>query len=176
MTGRERSILQKTPILDDTTFLSDRNDIYSCEITRRIAGGRTTALILLTLAVWGGLSLIIIEIIAATEIFYLFILMILEFLSIVPAMIWLIKNQRRFRQKAAESFYAQFHVNNGELYLNGFQMNVIRNTKKKQMILDDLNTSKTTFYAATFTATVDGGDVDGFAEFCKNNGIKISEI
>lgn len=168
--------MQKTPILDDTAFVSERKDIYACEITRRVAGFKATAQILLLIALWGGASLIILKIIAATEIYLLFILMILEFSAIIPAMLWLIKNQRKFRQKAAESFYARFNVDNGELYLNGFKMNVLRNTKKKQMILDDLNTSRTTFYAATFTATVDGADVEGFEEFCKNNGIKISEI
>ena len=143
-------------------------------VTTHVANDRDELRLVAPLLIWLVLFVIILAIMCRTEYYLLFPLMCLEFLSIIPISIWMIKKSRKLRPKSYVKMDVILTVRDGMLYKEDMKLNVSYSEWYNEVYLDNMHDAgKYNHNFITFTATIIGDDVGGFLAFCREHAVPI---
>lgn len=148
--------------------------MYRVTVTTHVANDRDELRLVAPLLIWLVLFVIILAIMCRTEYYLLFPLMCLEFLSIIPIGIWMIKKSRKIRQESYVKMDVVLTVRDGMLYKEDMKLNVSYSEWYNEVYLDNMHDAgKYNHNFITFTATIIGDDVGGFLAFCREHAVPI---
>lgn len=148
--------------------------MYRVTVTTHVSNDKDELRLVAPLLIWLVLFVIILAIMCRTEYYLLFPLMCLEFLSIIPISIWMIKKSRKLRPKSYVKMDVILTVRDGMLYKEDMKLNVSYSEWYNEVYLDNMHDAgKYNHNFITFTATIIGDDVGGFLAFCREHAVPI---
>lgn len=148
--------------------------MYRVTVTTRVLNDKDTLRLLAPILIWMVLFFVIFGVMCITDIWFLVIPMFLEFLCIIPVVVWLIKKAIKLRQESFVKMDVLLTARDGMIYKDNMQLNVSYSEQDNEVYLDDMyDAEKYNHRQITFFATISGDDVGGFIAFCQENDVQV---
>lgn len=154
-----------------------REKMYRVTVTTRVLNDKDMLRLLAPILVWMILFFIIFGVMCIADISFLVLPVLLEFLCIIPVVIWSIKKAGKLRQESFDVFDVMLTARDGRLYKDDRKLNVSYSERDNEAYLDDMHDAgKYNHHHITFFATISGDDVGGFIAFCKENNVQVEKF
>lgn len=151
--------------------------MYRVTVTTRVLNDKDTLRLLAPILIWMVLFFVIFGVMCITDIWFLVIPMFLEFLCIIPVVVWLIKKARKLRQESFVKMDVLLTARDGMIYKDNMQLNVSYSEQDNEVYLDNMyDAEKYNHRQITFFATISGDDVGGFIAFCRENDVQVESF